>query len=173
MKALIDKHSPLLLKQLPKGAFLTVKAEDKINTMTIGWGHVGILWGKPVFIVYVRYSRFTYDLLLKAEDFTVNVPVDQGLQQALRVAGTKSGRNQDKLALAGLTAHPSKTVKSPILKECDLHYECLKLYQQTLEPALIDDTIKKRYYPEHDTHVVFYGEILAHYRLSEDAIETE
>ncbi len=172
MKAMIENHSSLLLKQLPKGAFLTVKAEDNVNTMTIGWGHVGILWGKPVFIVYVRYSRYTYDLLLKAEDFTVNVPVNQNLQHALRMAGTKSGRDQDKFALAGLTPLPSKTVNSPILKECDLQYECRKLYQQTLEPALIDEAITKRYYPEHDTHVVFYGEILANYRLSDDAQET-
>lgn len=168
MSTYTETYSPLLLKQLPKGAFLTVEAEGKVNTMTIGWGHVGILWGKPVFIVYVRYSRYTYDLMLKAEDFTINVPVDQALQHALRIAGTKSGRDQDKLALAGLTPLPSKMLKSPILKECDLHYECLKLYQQTLEPALINDAITKRYYPEHDTHVVFYGEILASYRLSEE-----
>ena len=28
------------------------------NPMTIGWGTLGIIWGKPVFQVYVRPSRY-------------------------------------------------------------------------------------------------------------------
>lgn len=31
----------LLDKQLPKGVFLTVKDNDKVNTMVIGWATVG------------------------------------------------------------------------------------------------------------------------------------
>ena len=27
--------------------------------MTIGWGGIGVEWGKPVFIAYVRESRYT------------------------------------------------------------------------------------------------------------------
>lgn len=52
-----------ILEQLQKGAFLTVKSDDKVNTMTIAWGALGFMWYKPVFTAMVRYSRYTYELL--------------------------------------------------------------------------------------------------------------
>lgn len=60
-------------KALPKGILLTTKHEDKVNTMTIGWGMVGIEWGKPIFIAYVRESRFTKQMLDQSGEFTINV----------------------------------------------------------------------------------------------------
>lgn len=153
------KHSEQLLEQIPKGVFITVEGEEKPNTMTIAWGHIGVIWGKPVFIAYVRYSRYTYDLLLNAKDFTINVPISNPLKESLKIAGTQSGRDIDKFDVADLTPLPSETVNSPGIKECDLNYECEIIYQQTQEPALISPHIKDRYYKNHDTHIMFYGEI--------------
>ena len=56
-----------------KGVFLTV-GEDKPNTMTIGWGSISVYWNKPVFIVPVRHSRYSYSILEKGSGFTVSVP---------------------------------------------------------------------------------------------------
>ncbi len=161
------EHSEALLKQLPKGVFITVKGEEQVNTMTIAWGHIGVIWGKPMFIAYVRYSRYTYDMLLKAEDYTINVPVEQDLRAALKIAGTESGRDIDKFKKAGLTLQAAKKVKTPIIKDCRLNYECKMMYQQTMEPALIDSTVKARYYPNHDTHIMFFGEIVDAYMREE------
>ena len=30
------------------------------NTLTLGWGAAGVLWGKPAAIVYIRENRFSY-----------------------------------------------------------------------------------------------------------------
>ena len=158
-------HAETFLAQLPKGVFMTVQAGEKTNTMTIAWGHIGILWGKPMFIAYVRYSRYTYKLLQKAEDYTISVPTDDTLKEALKIAGTKSGRDGDKFIAANLTQLPSKQVKSPVIAECGLHYECRIVYTQTQEPALIPEAIRTRYYPEPDTHIMFFGEIVDVYRL--------
>ncbi|MFP4286208.1 MAG: flavin reductase family protein [Candidatus Izemoplasmataceae bacterium] len=157
----IHTHSALLLKQLPKGVFITVKANDTVNTMTIAWGHIGVIWGKAVFIAYVRYSRYTYDLLLNAKDFTINVPNEGELKEALKIAGTKSGRDINKFKEAKLTQKKATLIDTPLIKECPLNYECKIIYSQTLEPALINEAITKRYYPNHDTHIAFYGEIVA------------
>lgn len=153
------KHSEQLLEQLPKGVFITVKGEKKTNLMTIAWGHIGVIWGRPVFIAYVRYSRYTYDLLRRAKDFTINVPINKDLKDALRIAGTQSGRDIDKFKAAQLETFPSRTVESPSLKDCDLNYECEIIYTQSQEPALLSEDIKARYYNNHDTHIMFYGEI--------------
>jgi flavin reductase (DIM6/NTAB) family NADH-FMN oxidoreductase RutF len=91
-----------LLQQLQKGAFLTVKLEDKVNTMTIAWGSLGFMWNKPVFIAMVRYSRYTYELIDKAEDFTISLPLQGQLKKALGLCGSKSGRDIDKIKEFGL-----------------------------------------------------------------------
>ena len=66
-----------ITKVLGKGVLLTTKYGDRVNTMTIGWGMLGIEWGKPVFIALVRESRYTKELLEKNGEFTVNVPYEE------------------------------------------------------------------------------------------------
>ncbi len=149
--------------QLPKGAFLTVKQGDRINTMTIGWAATGIIWGKPILMVTVRYSRHTYGLLDGAKEFTVSVPVNVDLKKELAFCGSKSGRDFDKFAELDLTAQPGKVIATPVIGQCDLHYECKVVYQQAMEPALLDQEIKKKFYPKPDYHVIYYGEIVACY----------
>lgn len=161
------KHSETLLEQLPKGVFITVKDRDgRVNTMTIAWGHIGVIWSKPVFIAYVRYSRFTYNLLTQADDYTINVPVNNDMRHALKIAGTESGRDIDKFKKANLTLKPGRKVNSPIISDCELHYECKLLYTQTQEPALIPEGIKNDHYKNHDTHIMFFGEIVDSYILN-------
>ncbi len=163
------EHAEDFLRQLPKGVFITTKdAEGRVNTMTIAWGHIGVIWGRPVFIAYVRYSRYTYDLLDKAEDYTINVPKEGTLKKELAFCGTKSGRDIDKFKETELTLAPARKVQSPIIKECALQYECKMLYKQTQEPALIDDAVKERYYPTPDTHIMFFGEIVDSYLTEGD-----
>ncbi len=69
------------LTQLVKGAFLTVKSDETVNTMTIGWGNVGFIWNKPMLMVPVRYSRHTYSMIDRSETFTVSVPVNKDLKK--------------------------------------------------------------------------------------------
>ena len=59
------------LEILSKAAFLTTKSGNKINTMVIGWGSIGVLWRLPIFNVVVRQNRFTYELLEQTKEFTV------------------------------------------------------------------------------------------------------
>ncbi len=153
-----------MFKQLSNGgAFLTTKVDDKINTMTIGWASIGTIWGKPIMTVYVRYSRNTYGLLEKAKEFTVSVPIIKELKEELMVCGTKSGRDIDKFTKCNLTAQKSKEIDTPIIGECQLHFECKVVFQQAMEPALVDSEIKDRFYKNNDYHIMYYGEIKACY----------
>ena len=72
---------------LSKAAFLTTKSGNKINTMVIGWGTIGILWRLPVFNTVVRQNRFTYEQIEKSHEFTVTIPY-VNLPQAVVVCGT-------------------------------------------------------------------------------------
>ena len=62
-----------IAEALSQGILATTKADGQVNTMTIGWGTLGIEWGKPICTVYVRQSRHTKAMLEKNGEFTVNI----------------------------------------------------------------------------------------------------
>ncbi|WP_246566404.1 flavin reductase family protein [Tissierella simiarum] len=149
-----------MLDQINKGAFLTVTDGERTNTMTIGWGNVGVVWSRPMFMVAVRYSRYTYGVLEKAKDFTVSIPIKKDLKKALAYCGSYSGRDVDKFKECNLTPKKGRKVVSPIVSDCELHYECKIVYKQAMEPATLDEDIKNRYYVNNDYHVLYFGEIV-------------
>lgn len=155
-----------MLKQLEVGAFLTVKNDNKVNTMTIGWGSIGYIWNRPIFTVLVRYSRFTHELLENTDEFTVSVPTKNNLSKALGICGTQSGRNLDKIQAADLTLQESMALETPIIKDCDLHFECKIIHKQSMEPGLLNENIKKEKYSDNDYHVIYYGEIVESYQIN-------
>ena len=157
------KLSAPILSQLKEGAFLTVKAGDTLNTMTIGWGLIGYLWQKPVFMVPVRDSRHTFTLLEKAADFTVSVPSGD-MKDALGFCGSRSGRDLDKLAACRLTPRPGQRTTSPILDIPGLHLECRILYGTPLDRTRLDPALLPLY-PQSDFHTLYFGEITACYEL--------
>lgn len=171
MEAIIIKeisyreHLNDVMEQLGKGIFLTVKVEDEINTMTIGWGTIGLIWNKPIFQVLVRGSRHTHELLEKSKEFTVSVPINQDLKQALAFCGTNSGGDKNKLKECNLTAIPGKKVKTPIIGECKRHYECKIIATQKLIEENIASEIGISFYGGGDYHTIFYGEIVASYEV--------
>ncbi|WP_066637707.1 flavin reductase family protein [Desulfolucanica intricata] len=158
-----NEYTKELLERLPKGVFLTVRDKEKLNTMTIGWGTVGYIWQKPIFVVSLRYSRYTYQLIEKAKEFTVSIPLNNDLNKALSICGTKSGKDINKFTECNLSADPGQVVSTPVIGECDLFYECKVVYQQAMEPALAAESIHKSCYSKGDFHVLYYGEIVASY----------
>ena len=147
--------------QLKRGAFLTVKAGESMNTMTIGWGQAGVIWQRPVFMVAVRDSRHTFALMEQAPDFTVSVPAED-MKEALALCGTRSGRDLDKFAACGLAVKPGQRTASPVLDIAGLHLECRVLYKTPMDPSLMDRGLDALY-PERDYHTLYFGEILACY----------
>lgn len=157
-----------IMEHIGGGILLTTKAHGQVNTMTIGWGTVGVQWGKPIFIAFVRESRYTKQLLEENGEFTVNVPLDRIDKNILTVCGTKSGRDMDKIAQLGLTLEEGKTVSVPAIKELPLTVECKVIYKQDQDPAAIWPEYDARYYAkgtrnEGDYHTAYYGEITAAY----------
>lgn len=169
------EHAGTITQANPAGILLTTKADGKVDTMVIGWGLIGTLWGKPAFTAFVRTSRHTHALLERNPEFTVNVPLEgQGLDKsALAVAGTKSGRDMDKVAELGLTLVDGRAVDVPAIAEAPLTLECRVMYQQLMDKGSVPEDIRRRVYPADVTdidrggncyyHVIYYGEIVDSY----------
>ncbi len=152
-----------IMESLTKGAFLTVKSDDSINTMTIGWATIGFVWRKEVFMVAVRDSRHTFNLIEKSNDFTVTIPADASSKDAVMFCGTKSGRDYDKFIECGLQTRKAVTVDSPIIDIPGIHYECKIIYKSAMDNTNLDEQLEKLY-PAKDYHTLYFGEILACYQ---------
>ncbi|GAH31050.1 unnamed protein product [marine sediment metagenome] len=151
-------------KMMNETGLLLVSGDmEKSNVMTIGWGTSGIIWGKPVFIVLVRPSRYTYGFIEKIGQFTVNVPFPE-MEEIVSFCGTVSGRNHDKFREKNLTAVPGRKVKCPTIRECSISYECRIVHKNDVIPAELFPDIPPEYYPQGDYHRVYFGEILAAYK---------
>ena len=157
MKKYIDlwEYAGQILEQVGTAALVTTKADGEVNTMTIGWGTLGVEWKKPLFTVFVRQSRHTKALLDKNGEFTINVPLkDMDRKQILGFCGSKSGRDVDKI------------------KELPLTLECRVVYQQDQDLSKLDEDKRLRYYKpgthdDGDFHTAYYGEVLAAYIIEE------
>jgi flavin reductase (DIM6/NTAB) family NADH-FMN oxidoreductase RutF len=133
------------------------------NPMTIGWGTLGVIWGIPVFQVYVRPNRFTFGLMEAASEFSICFFSDRYAKE-LAICGTRSGRDIDKIASCSFSLEKGILISTPHIRESLFHYECRIIHKHRLDPDTLDKRIIKRYYPKRDFHMVYYGEILGTFR---------
>jgi flavin reductase (DIM6/NTAB) family NADH-FMN oxidoreductase RutF len=132
----------------------------RFNTMTVGWGSLGTMWGRPFVQVVVRPSRHTYGFLERYDTFTLCTFAEDH-RKALNLLGTKSGRDGDKIAEAGLTPIASTQVAAPGFAEAELILECRKIYWDDMVPAHFLDPAIEGNYPQKDYHRIYFGQILA------------
>jgi len=135
-------------------------AEGRFNSMTIGWGSVGTMWGKPFVQVVVRPIRYTYEFMERYDTFTLST-FPETYRRALQLLGSKSGRDGDKIAETGLTPMASTQVAAPSFAEAELIMECRKMYWDDMEPTHFLDPVIDKNYPQKDYHRIYFGEIVA------------
>ena len=157
-----------IMEAIDTGILLTTAADGEKDTMIIGWGHIGVVWGKPVFVAYVRESRHTKSLLDKNGEFTVNAPLGAIDKNIVAVCGTKSGRDMDKFKELGLETEEGLTVSVPGIRQLPLTLECKVIYRQDQDSAALHPDVVARYYKpgtrnEGDYHTMYFGEITAAY----------
>ncbi len=170
MKRRVDvfDYAGHILKALePSGILLTTAAHGQVNTMAIGWGSIGIEWSRPIFTAYVRDSRYTRQLLAENGEFTVNIPLGPVDRSIIRVCGTKSGRDMDKISELGLHTVPSEVISVPGIRELPLTLECKVIYVEEQEPARQLEDIVRKYYPVDGHHAALYGQIVAAYIIED------
>ncbi len=150
------------------GLFLVAQGEEdkRPNTMTIGWGFLGTMWSRPVFVVAVRHSRHTFKHMENSESFTVCLPA-KDMEEELEICGTKSGRDMDKFKEMGFTAINGETVGAPYIKECPVHFECKIIYKDDLAPDSLPKELMSDVYSTKDMHKLYYGEVTGVYAVED------
>ena len=135
-------------------------AAGTFNTMAVGWGSIGTMWGKPFAQVVVRPGRHTRTFMDKYDTFTL-CAFPERYRPAVKLLGTRSGRDGDKITESGVTPVAASRVAAPGFAEAELVIECRKIYWQDIHPANFLDPVIDKNYPQKDYHRIYFGEMLA------------
>ena len=138
-------------------AVVTAGSIERFNGMTISWGSQGTLWGKPIVTVYVRPDRYTWEFLKENETFTVTF-FPEAQRGALRVMGTTSGRDGDKVRAAGLT--PVALDGCVTYAEAEQTFVCRKLCMQQFDRAACPEEALRIYQNGVEPHWIIIGELV-------------
>ena len=126
---------------LPAWVIAAYDATGRPNAMTASW--TGICCSQPPCVYFsARESRYTHECVTARRAFTVNIP-GRDLLEEIDYLGTASGRQEDKLTVAGLSAAPAEHVDAPYIEGFPLVMECRLIQDLTL-----------------GTHTMFIGEIV-------------
>ena len=138
-------------------ALLTAGKRANFNTMTISWGGLGTIWGKPVATVYVKPIRYTHQFLDQNDCFTVSFyPAEY--MNTLTMLGSRSGRLGDKISASGLT--PMFHDKFITFEEASATLLCQKIYRQDLDKRFMMADVVNSFYAGDEPHTMYIGEVV-------------
>lgn len=136
---------------------ITAGTAESFNTMTASWGGLGVLWDRKVAFCFIRPSRYTFEFVEKAQNFTLSF-FEEKHRKALSFCGTHTGRDIDKVKETGLT--PIKEPGLIYFTEARLVLACRKLYYQDIVPANFLESKINDMYAKKDYHRMYVGEIV-------------
>ena len=114
------------------------------NSMTIGWGAMGNLWGRPglALTIYVSPDRYTWTYLEKNDFFTVCF-FSERYRDDVMTLGTLSGRDTDKIARTSLA--PAGDDRAVWFEQAELTFLCRKVYSHQFDASKAPEQARRLY----------------------------
>jgi len=78
----------------------------------------------PRLAISARPNRYSHSLIHATREFVVNIPTPEQARLC-DYLGVVSGRDEDKIEIAGLKLAPALKLKTPLLADCPVNIECL------------------------------------------------
>ncbi len=131
---------------------LSIDENGKANGMAAGW-NMKCSYDPPMLVVALKQTNNTQRLIQTSKEFVVAVPSPE-LHENLEYFGSVSGSEVDKFASSGIKTTPSVELKTPLLADARVNFEC-KLVN-TVEAG---------------DHYLFIGEVVAtHYNPEKEQL---
>ena len=145
-------------KLIGQDAMLIAAEKDgRCNAMTASWGGLGVMWRRNVAFTVIRPQRFTKEFVDSADTYSLNF-FPSGNEKMLNYMGSASGRDEDKIAKAGLTVE--RDGATPYFGGVKAVMLCRKLFAQPYRPEFfVDMTIDPELYAKKDYHTLYIGEV--------------
>jgi flavin reductase (DIM6/NTAB) family NADH-FMN oxidoreductase RutF len=96
--------------------------QGRTNIMTMGW-HMIMEFQPSLIGCYIWTENHSFDMVRKSKECVINIPTLEIAPIVVGI-GNSTGREVDKFAKFGLTAHPAAKVKAPLIGECFASFEC-------------------------------------------------
>lgn len=134
---------------------------EKDNIITLAMCHV-FSFKPPLIGIGVAPKRFSFGLLKNSKDFAVNIP-SKNLLKAVEICGSKSGRRVEKFQAAGLTREKADKVSAPLIAECPVNIECVKVNEVEAgdHTWFVGEIVAARSEPDYDCKrdmLLYWGE---------------
>ena len=158
---------PFTTPQMP--AILTAGNRVSHNSCIIAYATLGVVWDKPVFIVFVKPDRYTYQFMQWTTFFTVSF-IKKSLFKRFEIYGEQSGKYVNKEEESG--SHMVFFDNGGItFREAEEVYVCRMLAKSSIdEKDLAPDIIKiyktsaELFKQSEDPHSIYIGEIIGYYK---------
>lgn len=142
MKKLSLDEAFALTSPLPYVTVSLLDKNDKPNVIGVAWV-TRTSWNPFLMLISIDHSRYSHEGIRLHKEFVINYPSKDQKDMAW-LAGTKSGRDTDKIKEGNIELVPSQSVKTPTIKDATAALECVVV-------------------SEHETgdHTVFVGKVVA------------
>lgn len=118
----IDFKPGNMLYPLPAVLVTVRDAEGRDNMLTIAW--VGtVCTNPPMLYISVRPERYSYHALKDSGEFVVNLTTAD-MARAVDYCGVRSGKDEDKFEVTGLTRRDAAKVNVPVIEDSPVNIEC-------------------------------------------------
>lgn len=94
-------------------------------------GVYGNSLGEKGYLCFVRPTRYTFNLMEESERFTLSF-MDESYKGAMKIMGTKSGRDTDKYKESGFVPVYDTDSGVSYIKNANVVFKCKKLYADFL-----------------------------------------
>lgn len=121
---------------------ISVNEKGKPSGMTAEW-ITKCSSEPPMFAIVLGKERYTRKLIQESKEFVIAVP-NKDLEKELIFFGNTHGNEVDKFKETGIETEKSKFIKSPLIKNATINFEC---------------TVEKEV--DCGDHIIFIGKVLA------------
>jgi flavin reductase (DIM6/NTAB) family NADH-FMN oxidoreductase RutF len=123
---------------------ISVEKDGRPSGMTAGW-IMKCSSKPPMLAVVLSKSGYTHKLIKESKEFVIAVP-NKELEKELLYFGETHGDQVDKFKNTGIEKEKPKFIKSPLIKNATINFEC-KLEKEV----------------DSGDHTIFIGKVLASY----------
>ncbi|MBQ7178593.1 MAG: flavin reductase [Victivallales bacterium] len=129
------------------------------NSLTLGWGACGVLWSKPVAIIYIRENRYSHAYFEAEPVFTLSWYSKEKQGTLVSIFGGKSGRDTDKEKESGFT--PVETPYGGVTyMEAERVVVCRRIMSQPVPKEFVPKELAGWLNKDGHIHTQYTGEVL-------------
>jgi len=138
----------------------TAGNNEHYNSLTLGWGACGILWQKPVAIVYIRENRHSFAYFEAEPVFTLSFYSQEHTKTLVQVFGQTSGRDTDKEKASGFTPVVTPDGGVTYLEAAKV-IVCRKVLRQPVPKEFVPEKLAGHFNQDGLVHIQYTGEVLS------------